>query len=352
MCGKGLPFLITAVFVLTACGSDLSPPTDEMPDVTTASETQTRAVTATQPATTEPLSEPTAEPPPSSSVTFMDTPPERSDEDYTNYSGVAYRNNSGNADSNVLISAERDNSVVIVNVRKSFTEADNTPYYVYEDFSFGFGMGHHFHGSKIFYGTFIPHDSPFEAVVIRNFVEGYTKSYVLERDENGDSAVIEAEIHGLPENYMQTYSEYLYERPNTLPIKMYTYADDHSTMYGDEKNFSYTTVYIPEESFLEEAAKFMFLQGGFSVNSIWYEGNRLYADFNLSELQRHGHGSAGSFAMKAMLVRTLSSFPEVKEIAVLFDGYDVFAGHSRFDGIFTVNGDLWEDIGFIPHEEV
>jgi len=131
----------------------------------------------------------------------------------------------------------------------------------------------------------------------------------------------------------------------TVAIKIWSYAETHSTDYGDERNFSYEIVYVPEENFLEEAAKAMLEHGGFSVNSMEYVGDMLFVDLHLSEWQKHDAGTMAGVVRTNTLKRTLASFPEVKKFAVSIDGIkDPEDNHFNYSGFFVVSGPQLKEI--------
>jgi hypothetical protein len=281
-------------------------------------------------------------------VSIVSVPAPSNERGERGFSSSLIKENPDGAEDYILISLlDSFSSVNIVSI-KSYSNPD---FFHYDDFVLGFGNGF-FHVFDIYYGTTIT-DTPTEAVIFSDATGNYTRSFVLSRDEDGNFVAIEATINGLPRfPYIRDF-RYLYDRPGTIPIKLFSYDEVNSTHYGDEENFRYMTVYIPEENFLEEAAKLMYLQELFSVDRLWYEGNRIYADLNVIELLRANNGSMGGFVRQSTLLRTLASFPDVEEIVVLINGAaNLWADHFGYNAVFTVNGPLWADIDFILTEGV
>jgi hypothetical protein len=296
------------------------------------------------------------EPEPPFPITLVSAPPEERPLTAWGH-GVVVRENPNGVEEYVKISQYRDLgfTVTIVSV---WIFADSE-WFTYDDFVFGFGGTTH----DIYYGTTIPvkedykfpegsnmPDKEFyEAIIFSDSSGNYTRSFVLGRDENGEFEAIEAKISNLPRfPYIKSW-KYLYDLPGTIPIKLFSYSEVNSTMTGDTENLRYVTVYIPEENFLEEAAKLMYLQELFSVNRLWYEGNRLYADMNVTQLRWASNGSMGAAVFRSTLLATLESFPDVEEIVILFEGIEnVYIDGFPYNGIFVVNS---PDNGFIQNEE-
>jgi hypothetical protein len=295
---------------------------------------------------------------PAVSIVSVPAPPD--ERPLATHYGVVVRDNPDGVSEYIKI--EHSNAwgycVTIVSVSR-FADSE---WFTYDDFVFGFGRT----SLDIYYGTTIPvkedykfpdgsnmPDKEFyEAIIFSDHSGHYTKSFILRHDEDGNFEAIEVKINGLPRfPYIRDF-RYLYDRPGTIPIKLFSYDEVNSTHYGDEENFRYMTVYIPEENFLEEAAKLMYLQELFSVNSLWYEGSRLYADMNVTELRWASNSSMGSAVWRMTLLMTLASFPDVSEVVVLFEGEDnVFIDGFPYNGVFTVSGSLWADIDFKWNEE-
>jgi hypothetical protein len=283
------------------------------------------------------------EPEPPFLITLVPAPPdERPLTAWGN--GVVVRENPNGVEEYVKISQYRDLGYTVTIISLKHTAFQSGDVFTYDDFVFGFGGTTH----DIYYGTIIS-DIPTEAIVFSDLRGHYTRLFFLGRDENGEFEVIERRLSDLPQfPYIQSW-KYLYDLPGTIPIKLFSYAEVNSTMTGDTENLRYVTVYIPEENFLEEAAKLMYLQELFSVNRLWYEGNRLYADMNVTQLRWASNGSMGAAVFQSTLLATLASFPDVEEIVILFEGVEnVYIDGFPYNGVFVVNS---PDNGFIQNEE-
>ncbi|MCL2019772.1 MAG: hypothetical protein FWG70_08445 [Oscillospiraceae bacterium] len=167
-----------------------------------------------------------------------------------------------------------------------------------------------------------------------NSEDGDIHSYLLTPDK-----VEKIEVQG-------RVDEYVTDDLNTISIKLWDYAEIKNTDYSDEENFSFVTMNISEENFLEDAVKAIYLHQGFSIKSIWYEGDKIYIDLSLIQDFRASRGSMAAIVTSNLLKRTFASFPNMTEMEFLVEGRvnPDFHNSNMMCGTFTVNGPLLTDI--------
>jgi len=214
------------------------------------------------------------------------------------------------------------NDVRIINVR-----TDDGINYYYDGLIKGLGRWQ-WAFYTICYKTTIPNEFAHEAITFTDN-NGEIHSYIFTR--NG---IIKTDVLNRPPD------EYVTDDLKTIPIKIWSYAEVSSTSYGDENNYTYVTVNIPEENFLAEAIKALYIHGGLSIDSIWYEGKRIVADLNIVQASRLDYGSMAGVVGSTLLIKTLASFPDITEIKVLVDSEEnIEWNHFSFIGIYEVIGD-------------
>jgi hypothetical protein len=108
---------------------------------------------------------------------------------------------------------------------------------------------------------------------------------------------------------------------DSISIRLYEYNDPCARLeYFDENSYTFTTIQIPTESFLEEAIKQLYLNKQFSVDNLWYEGSRLYIDLNLTMVRLLDAGSTGGAISSVELLLTFASFPGADELVFFLGG--------------------------------
>ena len=118
-----------------------------------------------------------------------------------------------------------------------------------------------------------------------------------------------------------------------ISVKIYLYNQNDSLFEATE----YKTEKISMNNLSADTVKFMTLYNGIQIDKVWYEGDRLCVDLNLSERFELDRGSTAGMLRKDILLKTFSSYPNVKEIKILIGGERGCIGdHFMFDEIFEV----------------
>ena len=102
------------------------------------------------------------------------------------------------------------------------------------------------------------------------------------------------------------------------------------------KNFlGYKSEFITKETFVEDTIEYMKQYSGIDVTDIWYEGERICINLDYSEGYEFDKGSYAGAMRTNVVIRTLSSYPNVKEIQILLDYQKgAMADHFNFDRIY------------------
>lgn len=102
----------------------------------------------------------------------------------------------------------------------------------------------------------------------------------------------------------------------TVSVKFYYFDKDDSI--GDVTKYKINDISV--ENLSKETVEFMDLYNGIQINSVWYEGTKICVDLNPSEFLELDKGSSAGFIRKSILLKTFSSYPNVKEIEILVGG--------------------------------
>ena len=213
----------------------------------------------------------------------------------------------------------------------------------YEELIFGFGsIGHY---RTVYYAVDLIKSSTPEIAVALTGSSGEFRYYILWYDwENDRHFAAKEDIQNRPAD------EYITNAEETVSVNLYFYDEIISTDYYDEENFFYVTVNIAAEDFLSEAKKALYLHKKVSIDDLRYENGRLTVDFNSAERQRFDAGSMAGIVRKNTLLKTFAGFPGVSEVEFLIGGERNAEGnHFNFNGYFTINGILLEDMEFIKN---
>jgi len=143
----------------------------------------------------------------------------------------------------------------------------------------------------------------------------------------------EENINNINKDFVSSEEEMFHEDDygQTVEIRIYHYFESLTN-----SDFTYITVELPLNNFLENAISYLNTNTGFIVKNIWYEGTRLIVDFDQVMISRfEGMGTSGAFQMTNGILRSFSSFPNVTEMKFLFNGEeDLWGDHFSFEGIF------------------
>ena len=127
----------------------------------------------------------------------------------------------------------------------------------------------------------------------------------------------------------------------STPIRVYSTIDP--SLYGyDESNYSFITVEVSAENFLQDAMKHLYLHNKINVDDIWYEGNRLCVDLNRTMRYRLDAGSTAGHLLSNELLLTFASFPNIDEIVFTINGAESWGNHFNLYYIFPANKTLQE----------
>ena len=118
----------------------------------------------------------------------------------------------------------------------------------------------------------------------------------------------------------------------TVEVKIFYSSYDEEL---NENILEYVTVPLRVSNISEDTSRFMLEYNGIVVDSIWYEGSRIYVDLNEGERAKLDRGSEAGNVGSNILLRTFSSYPGVEEIVILIDGeHNSYGNHFNFDGAF------------------
>jgi len=124
---------------------------------------------------------------------------------------------------------------------------------------------------------------------------------------------------------------------STVEVKFY-YLSQENPYFGIE-DLKFKTENISVANMSADTIKFMKKDSDVQINKIWYEGNRLCVDLNENERAKLDAGSTAGEIITNILLKTFSSYPNVKEIEILIDGErGSYGNHFNFEEVFKVNG--------------
>ena len=108
--------------------------------------------------------------------------------------------------------------------------------------------------------------------------------------------------------------------------------------YFVQEEIEFTTETISMANISDDTIKFMNKYSGIQIDKVWYEGSRICVDLNESERAKLDAGSFAGIMITSILIKTFSSYPDVKEIEFLIGGErGSFGNHFNFEEVFKLN---------------
>ncbi|MDR1664134.1 MAG: hypothetical protein LBR83_04330 [Clostridiales bacterium] len=105
-----------------------------------------------------------------------------------------------------------------------------------------------------------------------------------------------------------------------VEVSFYDYQVTTTNGYDKEIEITSETVYLPAETFLEDAAAYYYLRNGIGIDKIWYEGSRICVDLYKPEFDSVNAGSYEGTRITQELLMTFGRFPDVEKIEILIGG--------------------------------
>jgi len=128
-----------------------------------------------------------------------------------------------------------------------------------------------------------------------------------------------------------------YAEADTITVDFY-YIVSEGTWY----KWSYATETIPVSNISADTIRFMKEYCNIEIDSIWFDGCRIFVNLNERERARLDAGSTAGSVITETLIRTFSSYPNVMELEVLINGiFEEFGNHFNFRNIFIVSDPIY-----------